>query len=156
MPQSPVMVDMQLRVTFDAETPASDNFTTKEEKMTATPEEQSCLKRKFDFFILPPLTIMYLCNALDKGNVGNAKTDGWDKDIGLTGNQLNLSVLCTRDDILCSLLPLRHPDLSSRQAFLSSTGLATDDDRFWIHGTLCWTCKELLADFCHLVLFRNL
>ncbi len=20
----------------------------------------------------------YLCNALDKGNVGNAKTDGWD------------------------------------------------------------------------------
>lgn len=21
----------------------------------------------------------YLCNALDKGNVGNAKTDGWDK-----------------------------------------------------------------------------
>ncbi|KAH0586476.1 hypothetical protein H2248_007707 [Termitomyces sp. 'cryptogamus'] len=58
MPQSPVMVDLQLRVTFDAETPASDNFTTKEEKMTATPEEQSRLKRKFDFFILPPLTIM--------------------------------------------------------------------------------------------------
>lgn len=53
----------------------------------------------------------YLCNALDKGNVGNAKTDGWDKvrpyltlnlasvnhtfyyvlflkDIGLVGNQV--------------------------------------------------------------------
>ncbi|KAG5721499.1 hypothetical protein E4T56_gene13225 [Termitomyces sp. T112] len=93
MPQSPVMVDLQLRVTFDAETPASDNFTTKEEKMTATPEEQSRLKRKFDFFILPPLTIMYLCNALDKGNVGNAKTDGWDKDIGLTGNQYYVLVM---------------------------------------------------------------
>ncbi|KAL0576368.1 hypothetical protein V5O48_005627 [Marasmius crinis-equi] len=35
----------------------------------------------------------YLCNALDKGNVGNAKTDGWDKDLGLVGNQYYLLVM---------------------------------------------------------------
>ncbi|KAF9044567.1 MFS general substrate transporter [Hymenopellis radicata] len=58
-----------------------------------TRAEERRLLRKFDFSILPPLTIMYLCNALDKGNVGNAKTDGWDKDIGLVGNQYYILVM---------------------------------------------------------------
>ncbi|EPQ60669.1 MFS general substrate transporter [Gloeophyllum trabeum ATCC 11539] len=49
--------------------------------------------RKMDWMILPPLAFMYLCNALDRGNVGNAKTDGWDKDIGLTGNQYYVLVM---------------------------------------------------------------
>ncbi|TFY80165.1 hypothetical protein EWM64_g3850 [Hericium alpestre] len=35
----------------------------------------------------------YLCNNLDRGNIGNAKTDGWDKDIHLTGNQYYLLVM---------------------------------------------------------------
>lgn len=48
------------------------------------------LCRKFDFRILPILAIMYLFNALDKGNLGNAKTDGFDKNIGLVGNQYNI------------------------------------------------------------------
>ncbi|KAJ7038236.1 major facilitator superfamily domain-containing protein [Mycena alexandri] len=58
-----------------------------------TRDEERGLLRKFDFFILPPLAFMYLCNALDKGNVGNAKTAGWDKDIGLVGNQYYLLVM---------------------------------------------------------------
>ncbi|KAK7468864.1 hypothetical protein VKT23_003364 [Stygiomarasmius scandens] len=57
------------------------------------PLVQRSLLRKCDWFILPPLTIMYLFNALDKGNVANAKTDGWDKDIGLVGNQYYLLVM---------------------------------------------------------------
>ncbi|TFY79654.1 hypothetical protein EWM64_g4357 [Hericium alpestre] len=56
-------------------------------------DEERRLRLKFDFLLLPPLTLMYLCNALDKGNVGNAKTDGWDKDIHLTGNQYYLLVM---------------------------------------------------------------
>ncbi|KAF8168136.1 MFS general substrate transporter [Crassisporium funariophilum] len=55
--------------------------------------EESNLRRKFDVYLLPPLAFMYLCNALDKGNVGNAKTDGWDKDIHLVGNQYYLLVM---------------------------------------------------------------
>ncbi|KAF7347861.1 MFS general substrate transporter [Mycena venus] len=58
-----------------------------------TRDEELRLLRKFDFFILPPLAFMYLCNALDKGNVGNAKTAGWDKDIHLKGNQYYLLVM---------------------------------------------------------------
>ncbi|KAJ3734815.1 major facilitator superfamily domain-containing protein [Lentinula guzmanii] len=61
--------------------------------ITFDPAIQRSLLRKCDWFILPPLTFMYLCNALDKGNVANAKTDGWDKDIGLTGDQYYLLVM---------------------------------------------------------------
>ncbi|GAW03594.1 high-affinity nicotinic acid transporter [Lentinula edodes] len=61
--------------------------------ITYDPVVQRSLLRKCDWFILPPLTFMYLCNALDKGNVANAKTDGWDKDIGLTGDQYYLLVM---------------------------------------------------------------
>ncbi|TFK57119.1 MFS general substrate transporter [Heliocybe sulcata] len=46
-----------------------------------------------DVRILPPLAFMYLCNALDRGNVGNAKTDGWDTDTHLTGNQYYILVM---------------------------------------------------------------
>ncbi|KAF8632598.1 hypothetical protein AX15_001803 [Amanita polypyramis BW_CC] len=56
-------------------------------------DEERRLLWKFDFYLLPPLTFMYLCNALDKSNVSNAKTDGWDKDIHLTGNQYYLLVM---------------------------------------------------------------
>ncbi|TFY75499.1 hypothetical protein EWM64_g8515 [Hericium alpestre] len=42
-------------------------------------DEERRLLRKFDFLLLPPLSLMYLCNNLDRGNIGNAKTDGWDK-----------------------------------------------------------------------------
>ncbi|CAG7851541.1 Uncharacterized transporter C1039.04 [Serendipita indica DSM 11827] len=37
---------------------------------------------KLDTRLLPVLAFMYLCNALDKGNLGNAKTDHMDTDLG--------------------------------------------------------------------------
>jgi len=45
---------------------------------------------KFDTHLLPILALMYLCNALDKGNLGNAKTDRMDIDLGFVGNQYNI------------------------------------------------------------------
>ena len=33
---------------------------------------------------------MYLFNSLDKSNLGNAKTAGFDTDIGMKGNQYNI------------------------------------------------------------------
>ncbi|CUM65871.1 uncharacterized protein PRCAT00003521001 [Priceomyces carsonii] len=46
--------------------------------------------RKLDFRILPLAAIMYLFNALDKGNISNAKTDGIDIDLGIAGDHWNL------------------------------------------------------------------
>ncbi|KFX90413.1 hypothetical protein V490_06468 [Pseudogymnoascus sp. VKM F-3557] len=46
---------------------------------------------KFDLRILPTLAIMYLFNTLDKTNLGNAKTAGLEKSLGMEGtNQYNL------------------------------------------------------------------
>ncbi|KAM6498082.1 Major facilitator superfamily domain containing protein [Amanita muscaria] len=63
------------------------------DRVEFTRDEERRLLRKFDFYVLPPLTFMYLCNALDRGNVANAKTDGWDKDTNLTGNQYYILVM---------------------------------------------------------------
>lgn len=52
-------------------------------------EHEKALCWKFDLRMLPMLALMYLFNALDKGNLGNAKTDGMDKDLGFVGNQYN-------------------------------------------------------------------
>lgn len=54
-----------------------------------TYEHETALTWKFDLRILPMLACMYLFNALDKGNLGNAKTDGMDKDLNFKGNQYN-------------------------------------------------------------------
>lgn len=53
-------------------------------------EHEKALALKFDIRILPMLAVMYLFNALDKGNLGNAKTDNMDKDLGFKGNQYNI------------------------------------------------------------------
>ncbi|EEH08259.1 conserved hypothetical protein [Histoplasma capsulatum G186AR] len=51
---------------------------------------ERALCRKFDVRLMPVLAIMYLFNALDKGNVGNAQTDGLSKDLNFKDGQYNL------------------------------------------------------------------
>jgi MFS family permease len=48
---------------------------------------------KFDLRILPTLAVMYLFNTLDKTNLGNAKTAGLEKSLGMQGtNQYSLAL----------------------------------------------------------------
>ncbi|POR34769.1 Putative transporter [Tolypocladium paradoxum] len=47
---------------------------------------------KFDIRILPVLAVMYLFNALDKGNLGNAQTNGLGKNLDFKDGQYNLVV----------------------------------------------------------------
>ncbi|PGH03881.1 hypothetical protein AJ79_07239 [Helicocarpus griseus UAMH5409] len=49
--------------------------------------------RKMDIYLMPLLCFMYFVDCMDRANLGNAKTDGMDKDIGLVGNQYSLLVL---------------------------------------------------------------
>jgi hypothetical protein len=55
-----------------------------------TYEHERAVVWKFDLRMLPMLALMYLCNALDKGNLGNAKTDHMDLDLGFKNNQYNI------------------------------------------------------------------
>ncbi|KAL1733691.1 major facilitator superfamily domain-containing protein [Schizophyllum commune] len=47
------------------------------------------VRRKLDLHLMPIIFCMYLFSALDRGNLGNAKTDGLNADLGLVGNQYN-------------------------------------------------------------------
>ena len=56
-------------------------------------EHERALVWKFDLRILPMLALMYLCNALDKGNLGNAKSAHMDTDLGFKGTQYNTMLM---------------------------------------------------------------
>ncbi|KAJ6515911.1 MFS general substrate transporter [Mycena sanguinolenta] len=45
---------------------------------------------KLDCYVLPPLALLWLCNFIDRSNVGNARIAGLEKDTHLVGNQFNI------------------------------------------------------------------
>ena len=67
---------------------------TGERKISASvaidPAAEKRLVWKFDSRILPTLAVMYLFNALDKGNLGNAKTAGLEDTLQLKGDDYNV------------------------------------------------------------------
>ena len=66
-----------------------ENDTTKTDvEINHVLERKVC--RKLDFRILPMAAAMYLFNALDKGNISNAKTNGISNDLGITGDRWNI------------------------------------------------------------------
>ncbi|KAG7878681.1 hypothetical protein KL938_003824 [Ogataea parapolymorpha] len=77
------VVSLEQRVTDDKEHGAGEPVRVLDHKL----ERRICWK--FDIRILPLITVMYLFNALDKGNISNAKTDKLDVDLGIKGQQWN-------------------------------------------------------------------
>lgn len=53
--------------------------------------KEAKLRRKLDLFIAPVMMMLMLISYLDRGNIGFAATQGMSADIGLKGNQLNVS-----------------------------------------------------------------
>ncbi|KAK7987108.1 transporter [Apiospora saccharicola] len=47
--------------------------------------------RKIDLRLIPIMALLYLCSHIDRGNIGNAKIEGMDKDLEMTGNQYNIA-----------------------------------------------------------------
>ncbi|KIY49179.1 putative MFS transporter [Fistulina hepatica ATCC 64428] len=72
--------------------PSSETNSVKREQTVLVTDHaaERALCRKFDFRILPMLVIMYAFNAMDKGNMGNAKTNGLEESLHLHGNQYNV------------------------------------------------------------------
>lgn len=54
------------------------------------PAAERALCKKFDYRLLPVLAFLYLLNALDKGNIGNAETAGFSTDLGFAPGEYNL------------------------------------------------------------------
>ncbi|TEA15264.1 putative transporter [Colletotrichum sidae] len=55
-----------------------------------TPEEEQRLLRKVDVLIMPLLILAFFALQIDRGNMGNALTDNFLKDVGITQNQFNV------------------------------------------------------------------
>lgn len=50
--------------------------------------------RKFDWILLPFLSVLFLLNSLDRSNIGNAETAHFTRDTGLQPGDLNVAVAC--------------------------------------------------------------
>ncbi|CAH0002489.1 unnamed protein product [Clonostachys byssicola] len=62
------------------------------EEITIDPEEERKLLWKIDLRVMPLLFFMYFFNSLDRNNLGAAKTDGIDTDLGFSKYQYNILV----------------------------------------------------------------
>nr|A0A2Z4HQ22.1 RecName: Full=MFS-type transporter efuF; AltName: Full=Enfumafungin biosynthesis cluster protein F [Hormonema carpetanum]AWW17215.1 transporter [Hormonema carpetanum] len=51
------------------------------------------IRKKLDLKLLPLLSAMYLFNAIDRSNLGNAKTDGLEKDLHMKGNEYSITLV---------------------------------------------------------------
>ncbi|KAB8070981.1 major facilitator superfamily domain-containing protein [Aspergillus leporis] len=48
------------------------------------------LRLKIDLYIIPTVALLYLFCFIDRANIGNAKLAGFEKDLGLKGNDYNI------------------------------------------------------------------
>ncbi|KAF2100223.1 alternative sulfate transporter [Rhizodiscina lignyota] len=55
-----------------------------------TPEEERRLVRRIDSIVMPLLMLAFFALQLDRGNIGNALTDFFFRDVGITQNQFNI------------------------------------------------------------------
>ncbi|KAF7357748.1 hypothetical protein MVEN_00820700 [Mycena venus] len=59
---------------------------------TLTAEEERKLWQKIDLRLMPILSLMYLLSFLDRGNIGNARLQGLETQLDLTGNKFNIAL----------------------------------------------------------------
>ncbi|KAJ7160893.1 MFS general substrate transporter [Mycena filopes] len=57
-----------------------------------TAEEERKLWRKIDLRLMAILSLMYLFSFLDRGNIGNARLQGLETQLDLTGNKFNIAL----------------------------------------------------------------
>ena len=58
-------------------------------ELTWTEEEETAIRRKIDIHTVPLVTLLYMLCFLDRANIGNARIQGLEKDLGLQGLQFN-------------------------------------------------------------------
>ncbi|KAK3938196.1 major facilitator superfamily transporter [Diplogelasinospora grovesii] len=51
--------------------------------------DEKAILRKMDIRLIPMLALLYLLSFLDRGNIGNAKIEGLQQDLGLSADQYN-------------------------------------------------------------------
>ena len=56
------------------------------------PVKEKALLRKLDWHVLPMITVLYMFAFVDRINIGNARIQGMETDLGMKGNDLNVAL----------------------------------------------------------------
>lgn len=59
---------------------------------TLDPASVRRLNRKLDLHVLPPLFILYFLSFLDRGNIGNARIQGLEASLGMSGQDYSIAL----------------------------------------------------------------
>ncbi|KAK5074386.1 hypothetical protein LTR64_006469 [Lithohypha guttulata] len=68
-----------------------EQSTSSNEEITWTEAEETAIRHKLDWQIVPIVTLMYLLCFLDRANIGNARIQGMAKDLHLVGYRFNIA-----------------------------------------------------------------
>ncbi|KAH8894561.1 MFS general substrate transporter [Thozetella sp. PMI_491] len=76
------------------ETSLASNLTSEEEHFLAqfTPKQEAAIYRKLDWRLVPALSLLYLLAIIDRANIGNAKIEGLEASLGMSGTDYNVAV----------------------------------------------------------------
>ncbi|KAI0466118.1 major facilitator superfamily domain-containing protein [Xylaria cf. heliscus] len=56
------------------------------------PAAEKKLVRKCDLYVLPPIAVIFFLAFLDRTNIGNARIQGLEEDLSMTGNDYNIAL----------------------------------------------------------------
>ena len=77
----------------DASVPKSSGSLEKLEQLEPIdPREEKKLLRKLDLHVLPMISLLYMLAFVDRINIGNARIQGLEKDLGMKGNNYNIAL----------------------------------------------------------------
>lgn len=72
--------------------------------LSLSEKEKSQIYWKVDIRLVPMLAMLYLVSHLDRANIGNAKIEGLEADLGMSGVDYNIAVfIFFIPNILCAL-----------------------------------------------------
>lgn len=60
------------------------------EAVPIDPVAEKKLIRKIDIHLIPILWLLFLCAFIDRINIGNARIQGLEEDLGMSGNDYNM------------------------------------------------------------------
>lgn len=60
--------------------------------LSLSEKEKSQIYRKVDYRLVPMLALLYLISHLDRANIGNAKIEGMEDDLGMSDLDYNIAV----------------------------------------------------------------
>ncbi|KXJ93598.1 alternative sulfate transporter [Microdochium bolleyi] len=100
-------------------------------------EEEDALVRKVDFLVLPLLWLGFFALQLDRGNIGNAATDNFMADVGISQPQFNTGASLMSAGIVALELP-------------SNIVLMRIGPKFWLAGQIiAWGLVATFQAFQH-------